>query len=125
MIVCRDGACTVSTCDIFFFQYLCHRILPHAMNSEMIDMIREYFRTQPVLRAWLFGSFARGEETPDSDIDILVDLDYSKPVGLEFVQMQLDLMELLRKPIDLVSSRGLSKYIKPYIDKDKVLLYEC
>ena len=95
------------------------------MNSEMIDMIREYFRTQPVLRAWLFGSFARGEETPDSDIDILVDLDYSKPVGLEFVQVQLDLMELLRKPIDLVSSRGLSKYIKPYIDKDKVLLYEC
>ena len=95
------------------------------MNSEMIDMIREYFRTQPVLRAWLFGSFARGEETPDSDIDILVDLDYSKPVGLEFVQMQLDLMELLRKPIDLVSSRGLSKNIKPYIDKDKVLLYEC
>lgn len=95
------------------------------MNSEMIDMIREYFRTQPVLRAWLFGSFARGEETPDSDVDILVDLDYSKPVGLEFVQMQLDLMELLRKPIDLVSSRGLSKYIKPYIDKDKVLLYEC
>lgn len=95
------------------------------MNSEMIDMIREYFRTQPVLRAWLFGSFARGEETPDSDIDILVDLDYSKPVGLEFVQMQLDLMELLRKPIDLVSSRGLSKYIKPFIDKDKVLLYEC
>jgi len=88
-------------------------------------MIREYFRTQPVLRAWLFGSFARGEETPDSDIDILVDLDYSKPVGLEFVQMQLDLMELLRKPIDLVSSRGLSEYIKPYIDKDKVLLYEC
>ena len=95
------------------------------MNSEMIDVIREYFRTQPVLRAWLFGSFARGEETPDSDIDILVDLDYSKPVGLEFVQMQLDLMELLRKPIDLVSSRGVSKYIKPFIDKDKVLLYEC
>ena len=88
-------------------------------------MIREYFKTQPVLRAWLFGSFARGEETPDSDIDILVDLDYSKPIGLEFIQMQLDLMELLRKPIDLVSSRGLSKYIKPFVDKDKVLLYEC
>ncbi len=90
-----------------------------------METIREYFRTQPVLKAWLFGSFARGEETPDSDVDILVDLDYSKPVGLEFVQMQLDLMELLKKPIDLVSSRGLSKYIKPYVDKDKVLLYEC
>lgn len=67
------------------------------MSTEMLDTIREYFKTQPVLKAWLFGSFARGEETEDSDVDILVELDYSKPVGLEFVQMQLDLQSLLRK----------------------------
>ena len=42
------------------------------MNTEMIETIRNYFSTQPVLKAWLFGSFARGEETPDSDVDILV-----------------------------------------------------
>ena len=95
------------------------------MDAEMIKTIQDYFKTQPVLKAWLFGSYARGEETPDSDIDILVDLDYSKPVGLEFVQMQLDLQSLLQKSIDLVSSRGVSKYIKPFIDADKKLLYEC
>ena len=95
------------------------------MNTEMIETIREYFKTQPVLKAWLFGSYARGEETKDSDVDILVDLDYSKPVGLEFIQMQLDLQALLKKPIDLVSSRGMSKYIKPYVDSEKFLLYEC
>ena len=95
------------------------------MSPEMIKTIQDYFKTQPVLKAWLFGSYARGEETPDSDVDILVDLDYSKPVGLEFVQMQLDLQSLLQKSIDLVSSRGLSKYIKPFIDTDKKLLYEC
>ena len=95
------------------------------MDAEMIKIIQDYFKTQPVLKAWLFGSYARGEETPDSDVDILVDLDYSKPVGLEFVQMQLDLQSLLQKSIDLVSSRGLSKYIKPFIDTDKKLLYEC
>ena len=95
------------------------------MSTEMLDAIREYFKTQPVLKAWLFGSFARGEETEDSDVDILVELDYSKPVGLEFVQMQLDLQSLLRKPIDLVSNRGLSKYIRPYVEADKILLYEC
>ena len=95
------------------------------MDAEMIKTIQEYFKTQPVLKAWLFGSYARGEETPDSDIDIMVDLDYSKPVGLEFVQMQLDLQSLLQKSIDLVSSRGVSKYIKPFIDTDKKLLYEC
>ena len=95
------------------------------MDAAMIKTIQDYFKTQPVLKAWLFGSYARGEETPDSDVDILVDLDYSKPVGLEFVQMQLDLQSLLQKPIDLVSSRGVSKYIKPFIDTDKKLLYEC
>jgi len=95
------------------------------MNTEMIETIREYFKTQPVRKAWLFGSYARGEETKDSDVDILVDLDYSKPVGLEFIQMQLDLQALLKKPIDLVSSRGMSKYIKPYVDSEKFLLYEC
>ena len=95
------------------------------MSPEMIKTIQDYFKTQPVLKAWVFGSYARGEETEDSDVDILVDLDYSQPVGLEFVQMQLDLQSLLKKSIDLVSSRGVSKYIKPYIDTDKKLLYEC
>ena len=52
------------------------------MDAEMIKTIQDYFKTQPVLKAWLFGSYARGEETPDSDVDILVDLDYSKPVVL-------------------------------------------
>ncbi|MBP3286438.1 MAG: nucleotidyltransferase domain-containing protein [Prevotella sp.] len=37
----------------------------------MTEKIAEYFKTQPVLKAWLFGSFARGEETPESDVDIL------------------------------------------------------
>ena len=95
------------------------------LSPEMIKTIQDYFKTQPVLKAWVFGSYARDEETEDSDVDILVDLDYSQPVGLEFVQMQLDLQSLLKKSIDLVSSRGVSKYIKPYIDTDKKLLYEC
>ena len=95
------------------------------LSPEMIKTIQDYFKTQPVLKAWVFGSYARGEETEDSDVDILVDLDYSQPVGLEFVQMQLDLQSLLKKSIDLVSSRGVSKYIKPYIDTDKKVLYEC
>ena len=80
------------------------------MDSKMIETIREYFKTQPVLKAWIFGSYARGEETPESDVDILV---------------ELDLQSLLQKSIDLVSSRGMSKYIKPYVDSEKLLLYEC
>ena len=41
------------------------------MNVTIINNIRQYFMTQPVKKAWLFGSFSRGEETAESDVDIL------------------------------------------------------
>ena len=47
----------------------------------MIQSIAQYFKTQPVVKAWIFGSFSRGEERPDSDVDILVNLDHDKPFG--------------------------------------------
>jgi predicted nucleotidyltransferase len=75
------------------------------------------------LKAYLFGSYSKGLENEDSDIDLLVELDYSQPIGLEFIQMQLDLQELLSKKVDLVSARGLSKHIQPILDKEKKLIY--
>ena len=58
------------------------------MNTQdMIQKIAEYFKTQPVLKAWLFGSYSRGEERPDSDVDILVALDYNQSIGLRFFGM--------------------------------------
>ena len=59
-----------------------------------------------------------------SDIDILVDLDYSQKIGLQFIQMKLDLEKLLNNQFDLVSSNGVSKYIKPLIDVEQRLIYE-
>jgi predicted nucleotidyltransferase len=91
---------------------------------ENIDLIRNYFFSKPVRKAFIFGSTCRGEDTAESDIDILVELDYSKPIGLEFVQMKLDLQELLNKKVDLITLNSLSKHIKPFIDKEKVLIYE-
>ena len=44
-------------------------------TPTMTRLIADYFKTQPVLKAWLFGSFARGEERPDSDVDILFEPD--------------------------------------------------
>ena len=76
-----------------------------------------------MLKAYLFGSYVRGEATENSDVDILVDLDYSQPIGLEFIQMRIDLQVLLSKSVDLVSSRGLSKHIKPYIEAEKKMIY--
>ncbi|HRH36396.1 MAG TPA: nucleotidyltransferase domain-containing protein [Catalimonadaceae bacterium] len=83
----------------------------------------QYFRDQPVIKAWIFGSWSRGQATEFSDIDLLVELDYSQPVGLEFIQMQIDLQNLLGRKVDLVSARGLSKYIEPIIESEKKLIY--
>lgn len=94
------------------------------MSEETVNKIRKFFKDKPVIRAYLFGSHARGEQTAESDIDILVELDYSEKIGMEFIRMAIGLEELLHNKVDLVSANGLSKYVKPYVDKDKVLIYE-
>ena len=90
----------------------------------MIQLIADYFKTQPVLKAWLFGSFSRGEETPDSDVDILVVLDESQHVGMKFFGMYEDLKALLGRNVDLVTDRSLASFARENVDRDKILIYE-
>ncbi len=94
------------------------------LSVNDIQIVKDYFSGQPVIKAYLFGSYSRSEADVDSDVDILVDLDYSKHIGLGFVKMQSDLEQKLHKKIDLISSKAVSKYIFPFIEKDKVLIYE-
>jgi len=93
------------------------------LDANKVDALKEYFKTKPVLRAILFGSVARRESDALSDIDILVDLDYSQKIGLGFIQMQLDLEKMLHSKVDLVSSAGLSPHISPHIHNDMMLIY--
>ena len=93
------------------------------LDPTKIDAIKRYFETSPVLKAYLFGSYVRNEADNQSDIDILVDLDYSQRIGLKFVQMKIDLEGLLNVNVDLVSSNGLSEYIRPIVDNEKQLIY--
>lgn len=94
------------------------------LSANDIQVVKDYFSGQPVIKAYLFGSFSRNEADHDSDVDILIDLDYSKHIGLAFITMQSELQQKLHKKIDLISSKAVSKYIKPFIEKDKVLIYE-
>ena len=93
-------------------------------TQRMTQQIAEYFKTQPVLKAWLFGSYARGEETPESDVDILVILDNSQPIGLKFFGMWGELERILGRPVDLVVDRSLAPYARESADRDKILIYE-
>lgn len=93
-------------------------------NAMMITMLQRYFSTQPVLKAWLFGSFSRGEETDCSDVDIIVLLDKSRPVGLKFFGMWSDLEAMLERKVDLVSEGTLLPFAQKSVDRDKILIYE-
>jgi predicted nucleotidyltransferase len=75
----------------------------------------------------LFGSVVRGEDTPQSDIDLLVEFEDppKKPLGLiTWVQLELELTEHVGKKVDMVSARGLSRPIRPHVEAEKVVLYE-
>lgn len=93
------------------------------MSEQMLQTIRNYFATQPVQRAWLFGSYARGEEREDSDVDILVDFDDSVSL-LGHARMMNELQDLLSKEVDLVSNGTLLPYVEKTADRDKKMIYE-
>jgi uncharacterized protein len=92
-------------------------------NNEK-SILQRFFAGKPVRKAYLFGSSARNEAGIDSDIDIMVELDHINPIGMKFFSYQPELEQLLKKKVDIVTSEGLSKYVKPFIDKDKILIYE-
>lgn len=94
------------------------------IRQKYISTISDYFKKQPVKRVYLFGSQIRGESEEGSDIDILVELDYSKPIGLKFIKMKFDLQDILERKVDLLSNNAVSKHIRPQIDKEKYLIYE-
>ena len=77
-------------------------------TQVMQERIADYFKTQPVVKAWIFGSYSRGEQKPWSDVDILVEFDKEKPIGLlKFAGIVCDLEDLTGHKIDLVEEGTL------------------
>lgn len=81
------------------------------------------FEEYGITYAALFGSFARGEETKHSDVDLLVHL--GKPMGMFAYMEFLDGLEKsLGKKVDVVTEGSLNKHVRPYITSDIKILYE-
>ena len=94
-------------------------------TQVMTQQIAEYFKTQPVLKAWLFGSYSRGEQRVDSDVDLLVKFDRSRPIGLfAYVRMRRELEERLGCKIDLVEEGTLRPAAQKTAYQDLKVIYE-
>lgn len=93
------------------------------LRTKVTPLLKPYAK-----RISVFGSYARGEETANSDIDLLVALkpSGSRPVlGLfELIELEQELEKKLGREVDLVTEDGLNHRRKPSIEKDRVVLYE-
>lgn len=78
----------------------------------------DLFQRYPIRSLGIFGSFARNEAGPDSDIDILVE--FSTPVGFEVADLAFELEDLLSHKVDLVPSGAIRERLRPYVEKDLV-----
>ena len=96
------------------------------MSTELMkQQIADYFKTQPVLKAWLFGSFARGEETPESDVDILVEYDKDARISLLTIShMMGELEKSTGRKVDLIEGGCLLPFAVESANRDKQLIYE-
>ena len=96
--------------------------LPHSLEY-IRQVVAEYFADKPVRRVEVFGSYARGEATAESDLDLLLSREPSRSLSLfDLVDYQEDLQQKLGMQVDIGTT--LSPYMQRYIELDLTIVYE-
>ena len=94
-------------------------------KNEIIDIIRQVLeRHRYVVKAELFGSLARGDDSPDSDVDLLVVYDESRPKGFGAFSIFGDMETALGRKVDIVQEHLLHDFVKFNIQSGRALIYE-
>ncbi len=92
-------------------------------KQKLYNQIVEFLKSKGATKVAVFGSYVRNEETPKSDIDVLVD--FNNPITLlDLVGYKLDLEEMLGMKVDLVMEGGLNPLVEKYVNKDLTVLYQ-
>lgn len=93
--------------------------------KNLIPILRDCFKQQPIEKAWLFGSCSRGEENEQSDVDILVE--YDKDIKLSLLGISRIIVSIEKatgRKIDLVENGRLLPFAVNSAENDKILIYE-
>jgi len=95
------------------------------MKQSIVNKLNTFFPVYPIEKAWVFGSYARGEETRKSDIDIMVRFDKDAVITLiDYARIMNNLSDFLHKKVDLVQEGTLYKFAQESVGRDKILVYE-
>jgi predicted nucleotidyltransferase len=87
--------------------------------AEIREIVLPVLRRHGITRAGIFGSFARGTPAPESDVDILVELDKQLSL-LDFIGIKLDLEDVLGRPVDLVEYAAIKPRLRDRILREQV-----
>ncbi|MBI4085944.1 MAG: nucleotidyltransferase family protein [Candidatus Liptonbacteria bacterium] len=91
--------------------------------EELKEKATPVLKRHGVTYAAVFGSAARGEDRPQSDVDILVRL--GRPTGMiDYMRLIQNLETCLEKKVDLVTEQSLNKHVRPYVLPDLKTIYE-
>ncbi len=97
-------------------------------KERVISLIQNYFfqkESLPVRSVFLFGSYARNEQTSESDVDVMMDLEENHELDLwDFIGIKHDLEDILELTVDLVTVKNLQDFAKETAEQDKILIYE-
>ena len=92
--------------------------------AEIKEKITPILKEYGVKKASVFGSISRGDDGPDSDVDLLVELG-PRPMGLfEFIGLKHKLEDILSKDVDLVTEGNINRHLEPFIKPELKMIYE-
>jgi len=92
-------------------------------NQNLYHKVISILRSHGIKKILVFGSYARGEATPKSDLDLIVEFPKGTSL-LDHIRIENELIEKLKIKVDLISKNGISPYLKDNIMKEAIVIYE-
>ena|SRR3989344_4660376 len=92
--------------------------------AEIKEKISPILRAYGIKKASVFGSVSRGDERPDSDVDLLVELGPESMDLIEYIGLKHKLEDTLDKDVDLVTEGNINRHMEPYIRPELKIIYE-
>jgi predicted nucleotidyltransferase len=97
--------------------------MTHLIQNLQQKKLQTMYKKQGVKYLGLFGSSARGEANPESDVDLLIDFNQTKSL-FDLAKIKIKLQDTLGKKVDLAIRGHLKKMLQPYIFRDLITVYE-